>query len=102
MIARIVHRGVVTHADLLDGGVSQSEIKLRIRRRRLIPQWRGVYLVGHPDPAPFAREYAALRFAGPTAVLSDRPAAAMQGLLPPQHDPTIHLSLSEKRASRAV
>ena len=99
MIARLVHRGVVAHADLLSDGVSQSEIKLRIRRKRLIPLWRGVYLVGHGDPPPFAREYAALRFAGPTSTLSDRPAAAMYGLLPAQVDPTIHLSLSEKRAS---
>ena len=94
-----MRRGVVTTADLLAADVSQDEIDWRRRRKRLIPLWRGVYLVGHKDPAPFALEYAALRFAGETAVLSDRPAAAIYRLLPPQVDPTIHLSLDEKRAS---
>ena len=99
VIARLVRRGVVTHGDLVTQKVSPDEIKHRVRRKRLIPLWRGVYLVGHKDPAPFALEYAALRFAGPTAALSDRPAATIHRLLPPQVDPTIHLSLDEKRAS---
>ena len=98
MIARLVRRGVVTHDELIAADVSRREIGVRVRRKRLIPLWRGVYLVGHPDPAPFAREYAALKFAGETACLSDRPAAAIYGLLPPQVDPTIHLSLDAKRA----
>lgn len=99
IIARLVHRGVVAGDDLLAAGVSRDEIDWRVRRKRLIPRWRGIYLVGHPDPAAFAIEYAALRFAGPTASLSDITAAVLYGALPPQVDPTIHLSLNEKRAS---
>lgn len=100
IIARLARRGVVTGSDLIDADVSQDQINFRLRRKRLITLWRGVYLVGHEDLAPFALEYAALRFAGfETAALSDRPAAAHYRLLPPQRDPTIHLSLNEKRAS---
>jgi very-short-patch-repair endonuclease len=99
VIARIVHRGVVAHEDLVAADVDPRSIEHRIRRKRLIPLWRGVYLVGHPDPPPLAREYAALRFAGDDACLSDRPAAANYGLLPTQVDPTIHLSLKAKRTS---
>lgn len=99
MISRIVRRGVVTHDELLAAEVTGDEIKLRLRRKRLIPLWRGVYLVGHGDAPPLAREYAALKFAGPGAALSDRPAAALYGLLPTQVDPTIHVALKEKRAS---
>lgn len=80
-------------------GVDENAIDHRVRRKRLICKWRGVYLVGHPDPAPFALEYAALKFAGDGSTISDRPAAALYGLLPGQADPTIHLSLKEKRAS---
>ena len=101
VIARLVHRGVVTHEALVAEGVDPRSIEHRLRRKRLIKLWRGVYLVGHGDPAPFALEYAALRFAGPTATLSDRPAAAIYRLLPCQVDPTIHLPLGEKRASPA-
>ena len=96
-----MRRGVVEHSELVAARVAANAIKLRVRRKRLIPLWRGVYLVGHGDPAPFALEYAALRFAGPTAALSDRPAAAIYRLLPPQVDPTIHLSLNGKRTSPA-
>ena len=96
----MVHRGVVTAADLLAADVSQDEIDWRRRRKRLIPVWRGVYFVGHPDPAEHAYEYAALKLGGPESGLFYRTAAVMWGLLPPQVDPTIHIALSEKRADR--
>ncbi len=99
VIARLTRRGVVTREALLAAGVSEDAIDHRVRRRRLIVQWRGVYLVGHPDPAPLALECAALKFAGDGSSISDRSAAVLYALLPEQVDPTIHLSLSEKRAS---
>ena len=94
-----MRRGVVTAADLLSAGVTRDEIDWRVKRRRLIPVHRGVYLVGHPDPAQFALEYAAVRFAGPRAYLSDITAVVLYGSLPTQVDRTIHLSLGERRAS---
>jgi hypothetical protein len=90
---------VVTSADLLAAGVSSKEIEVRVRRKQLIPKWRGVYLVGHPDPAQHALEYAAVKFAGAGAYLSDLTALVLYGALPPQVDPTIHLSLGAKRNS---
>ena len=94
-----MRRGVVDHDDLIAAGVSRREIGVRLRRKRLIPVHRGVYLVGHDDPPQFALEYAALKFGGPTATLSDITAAVLYRSLPPQVDPTIHLSLPAKRAS---
>lgn len=99
MIARLVRRGVVTLADLQEAGVPEGAIRYRLRRKRLHHAFTGVYFVGHPDPAQHAVECAAQKFAGPAATLSDETAGVLWHLLPAQVDPTIHLSLSEKRAS---
>jgi very-short-patch-repair endonuclease len=96
----LVRRGVVTLADLDAAGVGEGAIRYRLRQKRLHHAFRGVYFVGHPDPARFAWEYAALQAAGPDAVLFHRTAAVLWGLLPAQVDPTIHVALSEKRADR--
>ena len=100
VIARLVRRGVVTAADLVAAKVSPQEIKLRVRNQRLIPVFRGIYFVGHPDPAELALEYAALKVGGDTAAISQRPAAVLWGSLPPQVDATIHITLDAKRKDR--
>ena len=99
MIARLVRRGVVTLADLDAADVTEGAIRYRLRQKRLHRAFTGVYFVGHPDPARFAWEFAAVKFAGPGAYLSDITAVVLYGSLPPQVDSTIHLSLGEKRAS---
>jgi very-short-patch-repair endonuclease len=100
VVARLVRRGVVTSADLQAEGVDPRSIEHRLRRKRLIPAFRGVYFVGHPDPAQFAWEFAALKAGGDASTLFYRTAAVLWLVLPTQADPAIHLALSAKRKDR--
>ena len=81
-IARIAGRshGVVTRVELLTAGISEGEIARRVRKGLLIPEYRGVYRVGHAAPSVEARYMAAVRAGGPRAVLSGRAAAHRWGL----------------------
>jgi predicted transcriptional regulator of viral defense system len=92
-LARLASKthGVVTHSELLDAGISRAEIKRRRRRGYLVPVYRGVYRVGHEAPSTEAEYLAAVRAAGPAAVLSGRAAAYLLGLLkghPPRAEVT--------------
>ena len=86
--------------ELQAAGVTPDEIKVRRRNKRLIPAFRGVYFVGHPDPAKFAWEWAALKAGDPDGKLFYRTAAVLWEFLPAQVDPTIHVALTAKRANR--
>ncbi|MEK6271239.1 MAG: type IV toxin-antitoxin system AbiEi family antitoxin domain-containing protein [Actinomycetota bacterium] len=79
-LAREQH-GVVARRQLLEAGLSTTEIGGRLRKGRLHRLHRGVYLVGHAVPPAHAREAAALLACGADAVLSHRSAAAIWGLL---------------------
>ena len=74
-------RGVVARRQLLALGISGGAIDHWIATGRLHRLHRGVYLVGHPVPAPLAVEQGALLAGGDGAVLSHVTAAAMWGLL---------------------
>jgi hypothetical protein len=73
--------GVVCRSELLEAGVTRSEIYQRLRSGALIAVFRGVYRVGHTAPSPEARYLAAVRACGAGAVLSGRAAARLLGLL---------------------
>jgi len=100
VIAGLVHRGVVTHSELREAGVGEGAIRHRLKQKRLHRVWTGIYFVGHPDPAEFGREYAALMVGGEDAALSRKTAAVLWGLLPRQVDTTIHLALSAQKRNR--
>ena len=55
--------GVVTRAELLDGGITKAEIDGRLRTGSLIAVFRGVYRVGHRAPSVEARYMAAVKAA---------------------------------------
>lgn len=76
--------GVVSRGQLLDTGVSEKAMKLRVRSGHLLRLHRGVYAVGH---ARLRREgtWLAAVLAYPGAVLSHRDAAALHGLRPGNH-----------------
>lgn len=98
VIARLVRHGVVLRADLLAAGVGEGAIDHRVRQRRLHPfMGGGAYLVGHPDPPPLAREFAALCVGGPDAAVSDRSAAVLWGLLDELPGRPVHLTLDAQR-----
>jgi very-short-patch-repair endonuclease/predicted transcriptional regulator of viral defense system len=74
--------GVVTRTQLYGVGVGRHSIDHRLRRGRLHPLHRGVYLVGHTAAPQYAREMAAVMACGPGAVVSHRSAALLWQLLP--------------------
>src|SRR5438067_9958114 len=51
--------GVVTRAELLGAGLSPDEIRHRAQVGMLIPEYKGVYRVGHQAPSIEARYLAA-------------------------------------------
>ncbi|HEX9109365.1 MAG TPA: type IV toxin-antitoxin system AbiEi family antitoxin domain-containing protein, partial [Longimicrobiales bacterium] len=71
--------GVVTHAQLLQAGLTPWAISRRARGGRLRTLHRGVYLVG-PVALPRTSEMAAVLACGPGAVLSHASAAALWAL----------------------
>jgi very-short-patch-repair endonuclease len=64
-------------------GVTRHAILARVKRGRLVPRFKGVYIVGDPELLPLAEESAALLSLGESAVLSHRSAAAVWGLAQP-------------------
>lgn len=74
--------GVVDVGQLRSIGASRTQIGKRIRSRRLVPLYRGVYAVGHRRLTSSGRWLAAVRALGPGAVLSHGQAAALRNLRP--------------------
>src|SRR3954467_1073812 len=73
--------GNVTRAQLLEAGISESAIKGRVRDGSLIPQYRGVYRVGHCAPSVDADYMAAILACGPGAALCGRAAGRVLELV---------------------
>jgi hypothetical protein len=73
--------GVVDRGQLLAVGLTVAQIRQRLNRGSLHPEFPGVYRVGHRAPSPEARYLAAVRACGEGAVLSGRAAAYLWGLL---------------------
>jgi hypothetical protein len=85
-IGRRAH-GIVTRRELLAAGVSDTEIRKRVRKGLLITQYPGVYRVGHAAPSIEASFAAAVKACGEGAFLRGRAAGYLLGLLkrpPPQ------------------
>jgi very-short-patch-repair endonuclease len=82
-LARIAEKqhGVVTRAQLLDAGLSPAGIHRRLRKGAVLPEYPGVYRVGHRAPSLEARYLAAVYACGEGALLSGRAAAFLFRLL---------------------
>ena len=72
--------GHVTRGQLRSLGLGAGAIKHRLRTRRLIAVYAGVYAVGHRPTHPVARAAAAVLACGPGAVLSHGSAASLWGI----------------------
>jgi very-short-patch-repair endonuclease len=75
-------RGISTRRQLLAAGLSSKEIASRVRAKRLLPLYPGIYAVGHAELRREGHWLAAVWASGATAVLSHWDAAAHWGLLP--------------------
>jgi Transcriptional regulator, AbiEi antitoxin len=95
-IARGAH-GVVSAEELREAGLSAKEIELRVRKGALIPQYRGVYRVGHQAPSVLARYMAAVKACGPGALLCGLAAAYLLGLLKGPPPPPEVLTPTERK-----
>ena len=76
-MARLSHgaHGVVTRVELLAAEVTVAEIKQRLRTGALLPEYPGVYRVGHRAPSTEARYMAAVKACGDYAMLGGAAAA---------------------------
>jgi hypothetical protein len=77
-------RGVVTRRQLLGVGLSPKEIASRVRAKRLLRLYPGVYAAGHAELRREGHWLAAVWASGAKAVLSHADAAAHWGLMPPR------------------
>jgi Transcriptional regulator, AbiEi antitoxin/Protein of unknown function (DUF559) len=80
--------GVVTVAQLLEAGVSETSVRRGVEAGRLHRLHRGVYAVGHRSLSWRGRWLAAVLAAGDGAVLSHTSAAALWKFLRPIQGPT--------------
>jgi hypothetical protein len=83
LIARVADRahGVVSRRELLEVGVTRSEIEHRLRTGGLLREYPGVFRVGHRAPSVIARYAAAIKACGDGSRLSGRAAGYVYGLV---------------------
>ena len=99
VIARMgsLAHGVVTRTELLDAGVTATMIRDRVRKGALIPQYRGVYRVGHRAPSLEAAYMAAVKACGDGAALCGAAAGYLLRVLKSPIPPPEVLTAAEKR-----
>ena len=89
--------GIVTRARLLETGISASAINRRLADGSLLPQYRGVYRVGHCAPSLDASYMAAVVACGEEAALAGRPGGHLVGLLKGAPPAPEVITLTERR-----
>jgi very-short-patch-repair endonuclease len=92
--------GLVTRRQLLEIGLHSRAIEHRMERGRLHPLYRGIYVVGHPNPSREGRWLGAVLSGGPGAVLSHQSAAALWGIRPTSRS-RIDVTIPAGRSSTA-
>ena len=91
--------GNVTRRQLQRAGLSRDVIRRQVRRGALIPEFPGVYRVGHRAASVEARYMAAVLACGEGAVLSHRSAAAVWNLLG-EHRGPVDVTVPGNRRNR--
>jgi hypothetical protein len=79
--------GVVSRTDLLELGVTDKAIRVRLERGSLHRLYRGIYAVGHTRLTREGHLLAAVLACGPGAALSHRSAAILHEMLEPSAHP---------------
>jgi hypothetical protein len=89
--------GNVTRVQLLAEDITKEEIRWRLMKGSLLPEFPGVYRVGHRAPSIEARYMAAVLACGEGALLSGRAAAHHLGLLKGRPPPPEVTAPTERR-----
>src|SRR5215212_2120764 len=100
IIAGIATRahGIVTRAELLDAELTARQIDRRIASGALIPEYAGVYRVGHRAPSVEARYMAAVKACGSDAAQCGRAAGYLLRILKgPNQPPPEVLTTTERK-----
>jgi very-short-patch-repair endonuclease len=74
-------KGVISRQELLAAGLTRDQIRTRLQRGSLLPEFRGVYRVGHAAPGTEATYLAAVKACGPQALLCGRAAGHLWRVL---------------------
>src|SRR4051794_41390581 len=74
-------KGLVDRDDLLAAGLTRGQINWRVQSGLLIPEYEGIYRVGHCAPSLETSYLAAVLACGKGALLSGRAAAHLYGLI---------------------
>lgn len=98
-LARIASRdhGTVDRQELLSAGVTDHEIRRRVQKGALIPEFRAVWRVGHRAPSREAWYMAAVKAGPDDALLRGPPAAHGWGLVKGKAPPPEIVSRGECR-----
>ena len=94
--------GIATRAQALPAGISDDEIRHRLRTGALISEFPGVYRVGHRAPSVEATYMAAVLACGPGALLCGRAAAHLWRLVKGAPPAPEVLTLTERRLPGVV
>lgn len=94
--------GAVGHAQLVDAGLSQTEINRRVAAGWLHRQHIGVFAVGHPGLTAHGRWMAAVLAGGEGAALSHRSAAALWGMGSDGHIPSITIPATSRSGTAGL
>jgi very-short-patch-repair endonuclease len=75
------HHGIVKRKQVREAGLSRSEIQRRVEAGWLVPQYQGVYAVGHTALTYHSHLIAAVYACGDDALASHRAAGKLWGIL---------------------
>jgi Transcriptional regulator, AbiEi antitoxin len=98
-------KGIVTRKELLAAGVSTAEIRHRREIGALIPEYPGVYRVGHRAPNVESSYMAAVKACGTGALISGMAAAHLYGVIkgkPPHAEVTAPTDRDRARYSPTI
>jgi hypothetical protein len=93
-------KGIVTRRELLGAGVSDDEIRHRMEIGALLPEYRGVYRVGHRAPNFESSYMAAVKARGEGALLSGMAAVYLLGLIKGKPPPPEVIAPTQRKGAR--